>query len=302
MGNISEIEKAERFFKIYETMYNDPVIKVSHLKRKLNLYYNSLINHLNEMYEKKMLIGPYLSVRAHSAHKEYAYFIWSKNPFKMCEHLAKDSRVLYVTRGCGDWNIVVVSIHSLDFSRWEGMYTIVHQGVRYGVYTSKVQNNSQKKSLKEICYTSNISIIPEKNERTHVPKPQWGVKEWTLYHAFRSNMRKKVHPILRKYGISYRVYKKWKETLTNYCTIHLEYYPGGFHTYLPVYWLLETDYEKSIKQLFSLFPTSTNYIEIGDRLLVLVALPNNAFEIVHSFFYKLKTEKIIKNLRSAVFY
>ena len=52
MGNISEIEKAERFFKIYETMYNDPVIKVSHLKRKLNLYYNSLINHLNEMYEK----------------------------------------------------------------------------------------------------------------------------------------------------------------------------------------------------------------------------------------------------------
>ena len=283
-------------------MYNDPGIRVSQLKREINLYYNSLVSHLNEMYEKKMLIGPYLSVRAHSAHKEHVYFIWSENPFKMCEHLAKDSRVLYVTRGCGDWNIVVVSAYLLDFSRWKGMYTIIHQGVRYGVYTPKVQNGSQNKSFKEICYNSNISMAPEKNERTHVLKPQWGIKEWTLFYAFRSNMRKKVHPILRKYDISYQVYREWKETLTNYCTVHLEYYPGGFHTYLPVYWLLETDYEKSIKQLFSLFPTSTNLIEICDHLLVLVALPNNAIKTVHSFFYKLKAEKIIKSLYSAVFY
>lgn len=299
MSTISKAKKAERFHKIYETMYDDPEIRLPLLKKKLNLYKNSLKNNLNEMYNKKILNGPFLSIKPHETYKEYMYLIWCNNPSEMCEDLATDAHVLYITRGFGDWNIIVVATQFLDFSRCE--YTVIHRGVRYGVYTSKVNNGSQHTNFKEVRYQFYNNVVKEKKERTVVPGLFWGEDEWKLFHVFRDNIRRKVNSILQEYDISYGAYRKWKHTLKDHCTFHIEYYPDGSNTYLKVYLLFETDYEESIKQYLNLLSTSNIYVEIGNSLLAVVSLHPNAINRIFRFFHELKSRKIVKRFRPAVF-
>ncbi len=299
MSTISRAKKAQRFYKIYETMYDNPEIQFPFLKKKLNLYKNSLKKNINEMYDKKILNGPFLSIKPHETYKEYMYLLWCNNPSEMCNYLTADSRVLYVSRGFGDWNIIVVATRKLDFPRCE--YTVLHQGVRYGVYTSKVNNGSQSANLKKARYQFYNNLLKEKKERTVAPDLFWGEDEWKLFNVFRDNIRRKINSILQKYDISYGSYRKWKHTLKDHCTFHIEYYPDGSNTYLKVYLLFETDYEESIKQFLNLLSTSNTYIEIGNSLLAVVSLHPNTINKIFHFFHELKSRKIIRSFRSAVF-
>ena len=298
MSSISKAEKAQRFYKIYELMYDNPEMHVTSFQKKLNLYKSSVESHLNEMYEKKMLNGPYLCMRPHDVYKEYIYLVRCENPLNVCEYLGRDSGVSCIERGFGDWNVSIVSTRLLDFSLWEKA-SIIQKGVRYGVYTSKVRNG-QKKKVKDVRSQFYDTLTKEKKERVLGPHLCWGEDDWKLFHIFKDNIRRKVNPLLQKIAVSYGSYKKWKYTLKDHCTFHVEYYPFGSQTCLKGYFLCETDYEESIKKfLLSLF-SSTIFIEIGGSLLAVVLLHPHTIDAIVHLFYELKSENIINNFRSAV--
>ena len=129
----------------------------------------------------------------------------------------------------------------------------------------------------------------------------WGENEWMLYHTFRSCMRKKVTPALREIKLPYEHYTKWRKGLQDYCTVLTGFYPGGYENYQHYCFLFNTDYEESVKELFSLFPTTPFVMETGNQLLVFVALTTS--DVIRDVFctvYNMKVKEMINTWRYAV--
>jgi hypothetical protein len=115
-------------------------------------------------------------------------------------------------------------------------------------------------------------------------------------------MRKKKIPILREIGVSYRCYAKWKKDVDMYCTTHTGFYPQGYSSYDHHCFLVSTEYEFQIKELFSFFPTSSFFMEVGKYLLVITSVPDP--KIIRWLYWlidAMKAHNIIKKFWHAQF-
>jgi hypothetical protein len=142
-------------------------------------------------------------------------------------------------------------------------------------------------------------FIQRKKELPDLP---WGNQEWKLFSAFYDNMRKKKIPILREIGVSYRCYAKWKKDVDMYCTTHTGFYPQGYSSYDHHCFLVSTEYEFQIKELFSFFPTSSFFMEVGKYLLVITSVPDP--KIIRWLYWlidAMKAHNIIKKFWHAQF-
>ena len=112
----------------------------------------------------------------------------------------------------------------------------------------------------------------EYKERQLAPALPWKKPEWTLYHAFKCDMRQKITPVLQKINIRHKHYKKWMKTLELHTTTHTKFYPAGYDTYNCHCLLISTDYENTIKSVFSQFPTTPTITQVGNQLLLFLSI------------------------------
>ena len=145
-------------------------------------------------------------------------------------------------------------------------------------------------------------FLPAWNESRNrqVTSLNWGENEWKLFYAF-NFMRKKVTPVLRKIHVGYETYIKWIKSLESHCTIHTGFYPQGYPSYTSHCFLFYTDFEESVKSLFSLFPTTSFMIELEKQLLVFahVLSPNVKRNLI-CLIYDMKTKKMIKGFKQVI--
>jgi hypothetical protein len=177
---------------------------------------------------------------------------------------------------------MVITDKQLDFSPLVGFQNMVHKKMKRFVHTPKSVFSTWDNSFKKV-YDYTDQFTPKwtkyKDQKTSVLP--WGENEWMLYHTFRSCMRKKVTPILREINILYEHDTKWKKGLPDYCTVLTGFYPE-YENYQHYCFLLDTDYEESVIQLFSLFPTTPFVMETGNHLLIFVALTTS--DIIRNVF------------------
>ena len=107
-------------------------------------------------------------------------------------------------------------------------------------------------------------------------------------------------PTLKKIKVRYEAYSPWFKDIENHCSIHTGFYPEGYAYYLSHCFLMYTDFEESVKLLFSFLPVSS-IVEVGNCLLVFT----NAFQsnITRSLFctlYDMKIKGILKKFHHAV--
>jgi hypothetical protein len=114
-------------------------------------------------------------------------------------------------------------------------------------------------------------------------------------------MRKKVIPTLKKTKVRYEAYSPWFKDIENHCTIHTGFYPEGYIAYLSHCFLMYTDFEESVKLLFSFLPVSLSIVEVGNCLLVFTnAFQSNITRRLFCTLYDMKVKGILKNFYHAV--
>jgi hypothetical protein len=195
----------------------------------------------------------------------------------------------------------VIANKLLDFSKIEGFENIVYQGTKFRSYTSKVDYILWEQRFEKI-YEYLDRFIPYRLEskRREVTFLKWGKDEWKLYHRFYF-MREKVTPVLKKARVRYTAYKDWKKTLNKYCTMHTRFYPEGYEHYLSCCFLFDTDFEESVKFIFSQFPASTLVTELDNHLLVFAhVIPPRIERNLICLVYDMETKKMIKGFKKAI--
>ncbi|MBU7013086.1 MAG: winged helix-turn-helix transcriptional regulator [Theionarchaea archaeon] len=213
MDKISQM-KRKSYHKIYEQIYQDPRISLIDITQNTGLSRNTVSRYLQEMYSRGILVGPYLRMKPAQNHREYVYLMNFTDPFFAFKGLKGFPNVLCCAVTFGDWNIMVVTNRLLDFSQLVGFQSMVARGVKGITDTPKVEYIPW-----DLCFTKINEKIKEftpaqRKSRTRTsPSLTWGNDEWKLYHAFKSNMRQKITPTLRKINVRYDTYREWMNTL-----------------------------------------------------------------------------------------
>jgi hypothetical protein len=235
---------------------------------------NTVTKYLKRMYEQDILQGPYLRVKPAENYTEYVYLMEFTDPYMAFQGFSGFPHVVYCALLFGKWNIMVITNELLDLSRLVGFKKMVFQGVRGVSYTPKVDFLSWVQCayyVEEYVRSFEPQLTPA--PRNVLPELPWGKQEWKLFSALHSNIRKKITPTIKEIGVRYEEYTKWKEGLDVYCTRHTGFYPLGYLSYDHHCFLVSTKYEPQIKKVFSFFPTSSFFMEVGNRLLVITSVP-----------------------------
>lgn len=302
MGRISQMKKRKDYYRIYEQIFGNPTISIYGLAQNTGLARNTVAEYLQEMYSQEILIGPYLKMNPARNYKEYVYLMDFENPLSTFQGLKEFPHILHCSLSFGDWNIMVTTDRNLDFSKLVGFQSIVFWGVKGFTHTPKAEYTTWGESFKKIHEKIKefTPIQREIRERT-LTYLHWGNDEWKLYHAFKSNLRQKITPTLRRIKLRYENYSKWMKTLDTHCTIQAEFYPEGYKTYMGYCFLFSCGDRSAVRSLFSLFPTSSVITEVGDHLLVFTQVPFS--DNTGSLFcatYDMKTVRMIRKFSQAL--
>mgnify|MGYP001153920899 CR=1 FL=1 len=303
MGKNSQDKGKRNYFKIFEQIFESPTKSIFDISQAVGLSRNTVSAYLKDMYLRGIIVGPQIRLNPAPNYKEYIYLMSFRNPFQVFEGLKQFPNMLYHVMTFGEWNSMVVTDRPMDFSKLVGFESIVRQGVRGRSYTPRVGCTTWDESFQR-TYEQVEKFTPVRTEykdRRLSPPLDWGEDEWKLYHAFKFNLRKKVTPVLRKIKVRYESYSRWIDTLEDHSTIHVGFYPQGYQSYVTYCFLLSSDYEESVKSLFSFYPTTPFIVEVGSHLIVFLNMISS--EITRGLFctiYDMKRKEMIKGFNQAV--
>ena len=301
MGKITQMRRLRNYYRIFEQIYEVPTMSIYEISQNTGISRNTVAKYVKDMYVKGILRGPCIRMKPALHYKEYVYLLNFSDPWIAFNGLKGFSHVVYCAMAFGDWNTMVITDRPLDFSKLVGFENVVKQGVRYCSYTPKVRFRTWDESFEKIYeHIDRFTPAREECKDRRLTPLDWGTDEWKLFSAF-NFMRRKATPLLRKIRIRYETYTQWMETLETHCTIHTGFYPQGYETYTNYCFLFFTEYEESVKSLFSLFPTTPFIVELDKQLLIFTHVTSSEMKRrLFCFIYDMKTKKMIKRYRQAV--
>lgn len=211
--------------------------------------------------------------------------------------------MVYCAHLFGDWNTMVITDTQFDLTQLVGFKEMVFQGTRGVSYTAKADLASWRHCVYHVGdYLQKFQPKLTLTQRKVLPELPWGEKEWMLYSAFHDNVRKKITKTLQKIEVRYEEYREWKTGLDIYCTTHTGFYPQGYDSYAHHCFVVSTEYEPQVKRLFSLFPTTSFFMEVGQSLLIIVSVPNpQVTRWLYSVINVMKAEEMITHCSHAQF-
>lgn len=294
--------KIKNFHRIFEQIYENPVISLLDLASTTRISRNTVSKYMKEMYARNIMIGPEIRMNPSPEYKEYVYLMNFKDPFQVFKGLKGFPHVVYHSMALGDWTTMVITDRLLDLSQLVGFRNMVYQGVRGYSYTPKVEYIKWDECFKKIEERMD-EFAPDQLEYADraLPSVTWGEDQWKLFFAFKYNMRKTVTPTLKEINVRYETYTEWMKTLKTNCTVHTGFYPEGYQNYMSYCFLVRTEYKESVKSLFSLFPTTSFFMEVDDHLMVFTYMPSSEVtRKLFCFIYAMKEKEIIKEFNQAV--
>lgn len=300
MTKLSEEKKKQKFFKIYEQVYKNPAIISVDVAVETKISRNTVAKYLKIMHAESILVGPRLVLNPAPNYKEYVYLANSDNPYLVTDELKGDHHVVYVAVTSGNWNTMVITDNELDLSGLPGIQDVVTQSVKGFTRTPKVEYVTWDESFQRISEKMSQPVTEgSKRSNQAFPPLDWGGRQWELFCIF-INPRKIITPNLRESGLRYETYAAWMKTLETHCTIDTRFYPEGYDAYLSYYFLVSSDYESTVEDVFSLLPTSPLITELEDQLLIHVALPGDTIKRLIQALYDMKEKKIVEDFTLAV--
>ena len=97
MGETSRPTRIEKYYTIYEQVYETPVISVYDLSLCTEISRNTVAKYIKEMYEDTIMTGPCLHLKPAPNYTEYLYLMKVSDPLFVYEELKVRPHVLYHT-------------------------------------------------------------------------------------------------------------------------------------------------------------------------------------------------------------
>ena len=266
-------QKKKHYRTIYEAIWETPRVLVKDLALLLDCTPNAASNRLKEAYDSKYIIGPEIRKKSYENLREYIYFINCKNPELLYTRLRDDPKVVYHAKTSGCYNMWIVAKEKIDIRD-----EIILEGYRSDYCIPYAPDHSWKTTLgimeEKISTFEPSTYNPQPILQNHFDEyANWNSEDEILYKYFKYNLRNNIESVMKEYQISAEKVYKFLNNLQTTCTIHTSYYPDSLSAYTHYLFMIETDYEDFIINLFSELPSSVSFFKVSKRLFASTYVP-----------------------------
>ena len=270
MSRTSLEDKKKDFRIIYEELHRDFRIFINELSDSLQVNRTTARKRLHEAFEKGYIEPPQVRKRSFENFEEIIFLLRCENPVKAYKQLRNDKNIVYHSVLKGFANLLVIStVKNLDIDGER-----VKTGRRSDYYVSYALNQSWTESLIKMR-----DMIRNFNPEKYMPKgiiqthwhervDWWDSEFETLFRELKYNGREKYTPLMEKYHISSTKVSQFFTMIDAACTVTTRYFPESLYQYDSYLFMIETDYEDFIVELFSQLPTSSFFFKCADNLFV----------------------------------
>jgi hypothetical protein len=294
----SILHKLERCHRIYEQVYQDPLMPLHIIARNSGLSRNTVSKYLHEMRGQTSLLGPYLRMKATPTYREYVYLANFSDPKRKFTALSCFPSVLDVVHTFGDWTTLLVTNQPLDITRMYGFQDLVLSEFKYSTITPRTEFISWKAAFAKASMILEDPGPPSPLKREVAPHLDWGEDQWKIYSIFNVNMRKIVTTSLQKVLVRYETYVEWKEDLNTHCTVHTGFYPRSYSQYTGHWFLFSSSYESLLVKVFSCLPVTPCIMETGHHVLVFVnTISSSALKRLTDLIVDMKSGGLVEEVK-----
>jgi hypothetical protein len=295
----SRLAKLKTYHSIYEQIYREGQIPIWKIAQNTGLSRSTTTRYVREMYEQKILVGPYLSMRAAPDYREYVYLANFRNPQKKFPGLSHFPSVVECALSFGDWNTLLVTNQPLDITRMHGFQELVLVEQKNVTITPKMEFTTWDAGFSK-AYEVMSTKSPGNLKREVVPALDWGEEQWRMYDAFSPNLRRIAAPALKESGIRYESYRVWKEELETHCTIHTEFYPESYDQYNHHCFLVKSSCECQVLNVVSCLPITCRIVETENHLLIFISTVSvDVLKKLIILMMNMKTSRLLEGLKYA---
>jgi hypothetical protein len=265
----SRLARLRIYHSIYEQIYREGRIPIWKISQNIGLPRSTTTRYIGETYEQKILVGPYLNMRAAPDYREYVYLANFHNPQKKFPGLSQFPSVVNCALTFGDWNTFLVTNQPLDVLKMHGFQELVLVEQKYSTITPKTEFTTWDAAFSK-AYEIMSAKSPGNLKREVAPALDWGEDQWKMYDAFSPNLRKIATPTLKESGIRYESYQAWKKELETHCTIHTEFYPESYDQYNHHCFLVKSSCECQVIDVVGCLPATCRVVEMENHLLIFI--------------------------------
>lgn len=164
MHPIFSPKRVEKYFKIYQQIYETSTITLHEITNQISISRNTVAKYLKIMYNHKIIRGPWLSLNPADNYSQYVYLLNFDNPFQTILTLKELEHVVYAAAFFGKWNIMVITDKEIDFTPVPGYNNTYFSGEKGFVLTPKVSYMTWDVSFTKIDEKINQFIPDQKVE------------------------------------------------------------------------------------------------------------------------------------------
>ena len=266
MSRLTEEQKREIHYSIYDEVFQDERISLTSIARNLGLARNTVTSHFTYMIENEILRLPTMRLKMFRDLREYMYYLNFEKPLRVYHELASDSRVVYHCLASGAFDMVVLTNTPVDFENHPSFKNCILSGPRSNYSIPHIARVSYEEAFQRIKKAvEDDQITPSKISMEFPPqKIEWTELEWMLFYDLKYNMRRTFTEIVKKHGISkwlfYRSYERIKENIIKL----VAFYPCKQMNYSDFFFVFKTDYEESLTELFMQLPCISMITKVDD--------------------------------------
>lgn len=257
-------------FELFQLISENPRMRKKDISYLYNVNEKTATNWWNEAMRRGIIRPPIFRRHAFLNFKEYFYYLNVDDPHEMYIKLKKSKNLMFFSVQSGFSNFQVVSSEKLNFK------DAVVSGPRSDFFITSPRRCSFDDSV-SLIQNKLKSIEPLENPPSplvyHNEVFKWDEKDEKIYRELFNDFRKSYRSILRKTGVYQNKILHWLRNCDKFGQTIVMYFPEGLGAYQPTTYLVETECDSLLIELFSCFPVSTVFFRIEDYLLFKVYLP-----------------------------
>lgn len=307
-------QKEKHYRTIYEILDETPRIEQKDISELMGISPGVVGNRMKEAYEKGYIFGPNIRKKSYKNLKEYLCFAACEDSLESYKTYTNNEEVLHYTVTDGYFDARIVSTEKIHITD-----KILAEGFRSDYYIPYVPDHTWKIAMqimrKMLDAFDPHHYTPKGYIETHWDESvAWDEKDEILYRELEYDFRKPYSPLIKKHKIYKYTIDAWFKKVPECCTVFTWYFLGTWLSYHFYIYMIETDYEDFIVELFSQIPATTWFYKVSDTLFLDMCIDKglrrregqrNSFEDVLTFFKiinELQDREIIKSVNRASIY
>jgi hypothetical protein len=249
--------------------------------------------------ENRIIIPPVLRKKSFSNFREYVYFLKVRDPSKLFDQLKDNREITYYMVQTGFSNFGITSSRPIDPPG-----NVILWGEKSDYYISTPPDHSFRKAIniieKKLGSIENATSSPLIYH--NCPYEPWDKKDEILYQEFCNDFRKPLTPVMRKHQIYSDKIMKWIRSSHEFGQIITYYFPNGEAVYLPSIFMLKTDHDSLIIDIFSQLPLTSTYYRLGTHLIMTIHVPFHlrVKSLIRKALSRLQEEDIVETYDTSI--